>query len=83
MSRVRVMFLREKCDWDCAIREGRSAEGSGHLYMRARLGKGVFWYANESSRLVFNSEVGERLVIVGAYNTSDSRKRVVVGGTVQ
>ena len=73
------MFFREKCDLDCAIRGGQNGEGSGQFYVHSRLGKAVFWFANESPGLVFDSEVWERLVVVRAYNASDSCKRFVVG----
>ena len=51
--------------------------------MRSRLGKLVFGFANYSSGLIFDSEVEERLLVVGAYNASDSYSRFVVESKVR
>ena len=61
-----------------AILRGNGLENSGDFDVDSGLGRRVFGFANDGSGLVFDSEVWERVVVLRAYNASDSCERVVV-----
>jgi hypothetical protein len=66
-----VLFAKER-NSECAILRGYRVESSGDFNVDSGLRKGVFWFANDRSRLVFESEMWKRLIVVCANNAIDS-----------
>ena len=66
-----VLFAKERSS-ECAILRGYRVESSGDFNVDSGLRKGVFWFANDSSGLVFEGEVWKGLMVVCAYNAPDS-----------
>ena len=66
-----LLFAKER-NWQRAILRGDCVESSAQFDVDSGLGKGVVWFANDSSGLVFESEVWKGLIVVCAYNATDS-----------
>ena len=69
---VAVVLFAKECDCQCAILRGDRVESSGDFNVDSGLRKGVFWFANDRSGLVFESEMWKGLIVVCANNATDS-----------
>lgn len=82
MGNIRAMLFGKERNCHGAILRGDGLENSGDFDVDSGLWKSVFGLANDGSRLVLDSEVWERVVVIRAYNTSDSCICVVVSNRV-